>query len=58
MAVCAVIDINTNTVTNIIVADVTVDKAPEGCFLVDVTGVFVDIGWVYDPIIKTLIPGA
>lgn len=45
----AVIDLLTNIVINIIVANPAVDPAPEGTLLVDVTNVPCDIGWVYDP---------
>ena len=45
----AVIDLQTNVVDNIIVADAKVDPAPEGFFLIDVTDVFCGIGWIYDP---------
>lgn len=45
----AVVDTSTNIVINIIVADAAVDLAPDDTFLVNVTDVFCDIGWVYDP---------
>jgi hypothetical protein len=45
----AVIDLQTNIVANVIVADAIFDPAPEGFFLVDVTNVFCGIGWIYDP---------
>jgi len=45
----AVVDILTNIVINIIVANAGVDPAPEGTLLVDVTDIPCDIGWVYDP---------
>lgn len=45
----AVIDLLTNIVVNIIVANAVVDAAPEGTMLVDVTEIPCDIGWVYDP---------
>lgn len=45
----AVVDLLTNIVINIIVANAAVDPAPEGTLLVDVTDVQCDIGWVYDP---------
>lgn len=45
----AVVDLLTNIVINIIVADAGVDPAPEGTMLVDVTDVPCDIGWLYDP---------
>lgn len=45
----AVVDLLTNIVINIIVANAAVDAPPDGTLLVDVTDVFCDIGWVYDP---------
>lgn len=45
----AVVDLLTNIVINIIVANPAVDPAPEGALLVDVTEAPCDIGWVYDP---------
>jgi hypothetical protein len=45
----AVIDLLTNIVINIIVANAGVDPAPEGTLLVDVIEIPCDIGWVYDP---------
>jgi hypothetical protein len=47
MADCAVIDKTTNIVVNKIVAEVT-DLPPDNCFLIDITGQFVDIGWFWD----------
>lgn len=54
----AVIDQQTNIVTNIIMADAHTDPAPDGYYLVDVTNVFCDIGWIYDPATQTFSPGA
>jgi len=45
----AVVDLLTNIVINIIVANPAVDPAPEGMLLVDVTNTPCDIGWIYDP---------
>lgn len=46
---CAVVQNLTNVVVNLIIADPT-DQPPEDCYLVGVPdGVFVDIGWLYDP---------
>jgi hypothetical protein len=45
----AVVDLLTYIVINTIVADASVDPAPEGTMLVDVTNVDCDIGWIYDP---------
>jgi len=45
----AVVDILTNIVINIIVANASVDPAPDGTLLIDVTDITCDIGWVYDP---------
>lgn len=48
---CAVIDIATNTVVNMIVADAAIDAAPGGCLLVNTDGPC-NIGWVYDPVVN------
>jgi hypothetical protein len=46
---CAVVDAQ-NIVINVIVADPSVDPAPEGCILVGLPdGSSVTFGWVYDP---------
>lgn len=45
----AVVDLSTNIVVNIIIADASKDPAPIGCILVDVTNTQCDIGWIYDP---------
>lgn len=45
----AVVDLLTNIVINIIVASAGSDTPPDGTMLVDVTDVWCDIGWVYDP---------
>lgn len=44
----AVVDIANGRVVNIIVADATADAAPDGCRLIDVTGMACDMGWIYD----------
>lgn len=51
----AVVDQTTNIVVNIIVADASVDPAPDGCFLVNVDNTPCDIGWIYDPASNTFI---
>lgn len=45
----AVVDILTNIVINIIVADPAVDPAPDGTLLIDVTDIPCQIGWIYNP---------
>lgn len=46
----ALVDIQTNIVINIIVADPAVDPAPEGCTLVGLPDDSpVSFGWIYDP---------
>lgn len=45
----AVVDLITNIVINIIVANPATDPAPDGSLLIDVTDIPCDIGWVYDP---------
>lgn len=45
----AVVDILTNIVINIIVADAATDPAPDGTLLIDVTDIPCEIGWIYDP---------
>ena len=46
----ALVDIQTNIVINIIVADPAVDPAPEGCILVGLPDDSpVTFGWIYDP---------
>lgn len=47
MPKCAVVQQSDNTCINLIVADVT-DPAPIGSFLVDVSDMACDIGWIYD----------
>jgi len=45
----AVIDQTTNTVVNIIIADPSVDKNPDGCVLVPLPfNSPVNINWIYD----------
>ena len=45
----AVIDLLTNIVINIIVANADVDAAPSGTILINVVDIPCEIGWVYDP---------
>lgn len=47
MAICAVIDKETNVVINRIVAEIT-DIPPDNCFLIDITDIYVDIGWIWN----------
>jgi len=45
----AVVDQTTNTVVNIIIADPSVDKNPDGCVLVSLPfDSPVNINWIYD----------
>jgi len=45
----AVVDDQTNIVLNKIVADATIDPAPDGTYLVNIPdGVMCDIGWLWD----------
>ena len=47
----AVVDQTSNLVTNLIVADASVDRAPDGFVLVNLPeDSQVGIGWVFDPI--------
>ena len=46
----AVVDLASQIVVNIIVADASVDEAPTGTVLIDVTNTPCGIGWIYDPI--------
>lgn len=47
---CALVQNSDNTVINIIVADPSVDPAPEGCVLVGLPDNSpVSVGWLYDP---------
>jgi hypothetical protein len=49
MSVCAVCQSSTGLVVNIIMADVSIDAAPEGCFLVPVEeDIFVSLAYVWD----------
>ena len=45
----AVVDLETNIVVNLIVADAAECSPPDGCFLVNVDGIWCDIGASYDP---------
>lgn len=49
----AVVDIETNIVINRIVATASIALPPDGCYLVDITNVICDIGWIYDPASNT-----
>lgn len=44
----AVVDLSTNVVINIIVADADKDLAPDGCILVNVADILCDMGWIYN----------
>lgn len=44
----AVVDLATNIVVNLIVADVAECLPPDGCFLVDVSDIWCDMGALYD----------
>jgi len=47
---CAVVQNSDNIVVNLIMADPSVDPAPEGTILVGLPDDSpVDIGWIYDP---------
>lgn len=46
---CAVCNLSDNVVINVIMADPSVDPAPEGTFLVEIPdGEFCNMGWVWD----------
>lgn len=46
----AMVDINTNIVVGVIMADATIDLAPDGTFLVNLPDDSpVGFDWVYDP---------
>lgn len=46
---CAVIELSTNTVVNIIMADPLTDHPTDGCSLVGLGAEFpCDIGWIYE----------
>ena len=47
MTICAVVRASDNVAINKIVADPT-DPAPDGCFLIDVTNMWMDIGWIWN----------
>lgn len=48
---CAAINIETNIVENIIIADASVDPAPPGLLLVNIPeDSHVAAGWSYDPV--------
>lgn len=47
---CAVVDLSTQIVVNIIVADAATDHGIDGCKLVNLEdAASCDIGWLYDP---------
>ena len=50
----AVVDLETNIVMNIIIADEGC-APPDGCFLVNVDDIWCDMGALYDPTINTFI---
>lgn len=52
----AVVDLATNVVVNIIVADASSDPPPEDCILIDVENMICNIGWVFDPIMIDFVP--
>ena len=52
----AVVDLATNTVVNIIVADAMYDRAPDGCMLIDIENMTCDIGWTFDSIMIDFVP--
>ena len=50
----AVVELSTNIVLNVIVANANVDLAPDGCVLIDITnGPDCSTGWIYDPVTQT-----
>lgn len=51
----AVVNLLDNKITAVVMADASKDVAYEGSFLVDVTGVYCKIGWIYDPQTDTFI---
>jgi hypothetical protein len=51
----AVVDLQTNVVVNRIVATASIALPPDGCYLVDITDLVCDIGWIYDQTSKTFI---
>lgn len=51
MKIAAVVDLQSLTVINVIIADATVDLPPEGCTLIDVSALSdVGMGDIYDPV--------
>jgi hypothetical protein len=53
---CAVVNIESNIVQNVIVASPT-DPAPDGCMLVELSeDTLCDIGYTYDPATGTFSP--
>jgi hypothetical protein len=51
----ALVENVTNIVVNIIMADPSVDPAPDGYFLIDVDNMACGIGWTYDPVMNDFI---
>lgn len=52
----AMIDLNTNIVVGVIMADATIDLAPIGTFLINVPDdLRVVDGWVYNPITQEFV---
>lgn len=49
----AVVERGTNVVVNRIVATASIALPPDGCYLVDITDLWCDIGWIYDPVNNT-----
>lgn len=49
MSRIAVVQIDSNIVSNLIIAEVT-DPPYEGTFLVNVNDIACNIGWLYDPV--------
>lgn len=47
MTTCAVVQIADGLVINTIATDPS-DLAPDGCFLVDITDLVVNIGWIWN----------
>lgn len=57
MARCAVVQNSDNIVVNIIIADASVDLAPDGCKLIDIDNFpMAGVGWIYDPVMNDFTP--
>jgi hypothetical protein len=53
----ALINKLTNIISNIIVYDgMTTYIPPNGTFMIDITDIFVNIGWIYDDSLNQFIP--